>query len=151
MPQQWQGKWTDDTAVPRRVTRDHTFTAVADLGAQGAVPLFTITGQVFVHRISGYILTSCVGASGTLALGVTGSTSLFIAATAVAQLATATPNWNTTTTTAGGGLIVAGSKEVLIGADIIGTVATTDFSAGKIRITVIYTPFSDDGLLVPIS
>ena len=150
MPQQWQGKWTDDTAQPVRVTKDMTFTAVATLGAIGAVPLFTITGQVFVLRTSGYVLTDCVGASGTLALGVTGSTSLFIAATAVAQLVTTTPNWNTTTTTAGGGLLVAGSKEALIGADVIATVATTDFSAGKIRFTVIYIPFSTDGKLVAV-
>ena len=150
MPQQWQGKWTDDTAVPQRVTKDHTFSAAAGLGAQGAVPLFTITGQVFVLRTSGFVLTNCVGVSGTLALGVTGSTSLFIAATAVAQLVTATPNWNTTTTTAGGGLLVAGSKEALISADVIATVATTDFSAGKIRFTVIYIPFSTDGKLVAV-
>lgn len=151
MPQQWQGKWTDDTAVPKRVTKDMTFSDVADLGAIGPVPLFTITGQVFVIRTSGYVLTTCTATgSGTLALGVTGSTSLFIAATAVAQHATATPNWNTTTTTAGGGLLVAGSKEALIDSNIIATVATGGYLTGKIRFTVIYVPFSTDGKLVAV-
>ena len=151
MPQLWQGKWTDDTGNVRRVRRTHTFSAAANLGAQGAVPLFTITGQVLVKTIAGFVTTNCVGASGTLALGVTGSTSLFIAATAVAQLVTTTPNWITTTATAGGGALIAACKDVLIGADIIATVATTDFSSGVIVFSVTYIPFSDDGKLVPVS
>ncbi len=150
MPQLWQGKWGDDTGNLKRVTKDMTFSAVAGLGAQGAVPLFNITGQVFIVRTAGYVLTNCVGASGTLAYGVTGSTSLFIAATAVAQLVTTTPNWNTTTTTAGGGVLVAGCKELLIDSNIIATVATTDFSAGVVRFTVVYMPFSSNGALVAV-
>lgn len=148
--QKWNGRWGDDTGNIRRVFKDFTFTAVAGSGAIGSVPLFTITGQCLVVRTAAYVLTTCVGASGTLAYGVVGSTSLFIAATAVAQLATTTPNWNTTTTTAGGGVLVAGCKELLIDSNITAQVATTDFSAGKIRFVVEYTPFSSDGLLVPV-
>ena len=67
----------------RVVRKTITFTGAANLGAVGAVPLFTITGKVIVLSISGLCTVNLTEAAptATLALGVTGSTSLFIAAT----------------------------------------------------------------------
>lgn len=137
--------------VPTVVRKTIAFTGAAGLGAQGAVPLFTLTGSVFVEEIGGVVTEDIVsGGSATLALGVTGATGLFIAATAKAQLAVATPVWVSTTGTAGGIVLPAGAQRSLIAASIIGTVATADITDGTIVITVRYFPHSADGALVAV-
>lgn len=144
-PDQNSGFWPDQSASRVTIVREKVFTATANNGAQGAVPLFTLNAGpsgrkgIFVHGSGGIVTTTCVGASGTLAYGVTGNTGLFIAATAVAQLATGTPTWVSTTGTAGGLAMPAGAKEVLVVDDVIATVATTDFSAGRIFFFVQYS------------
>ena len=64
-----------------RARKTITFTGAANLGAIGAVPLFTLTGQAIIDRIVARCTTDLAGATATLALGVTGSTSLLIGAT----------------------------------------------------------------------
>lgn len=142
----------DESARRTIIRRTFTFTAVAGSGAIGAVPLFTISGPqtvnlIRVHASGGVVQTTCVGASGTLAYGVTGNTGVFIAATAVAQLATTTPIWVSTTGTAGALAMPAGTASVLICANVIATVATTDFSAGAIEFFVEYTPITPGAYL----
>lgn len=144
-----EGIWTDGLRNIQRVTKTITFTGAANLGAQGAVPLFTITGSVFIEEIAGVVTVDIVSAgSATLALGVTGSTSLFIGATAKAGLVTTTPVWVSTTPTAGGLAVPAAAQRSVIAANIIGTVATADITAGSIVITVRYIALSSDGALV---
>jgi hypothetical protein len=111
------------------ITKTVTFTGAAGLGAAGAVPWFTITGQVHVVKICGRILVNTAGTAGdTLALGITGATTLFIAATTTANLQAATPVWVDASPSVGEA-IPAACKDVQISANIIGTVAGTAFTA----------------------
>lgn len=134
----------NDNAQPSVfVSKTVTFTGAAGLGAAGAVPWFTTTGQVRIKSISGRILTSVTGTAGdTLALGVTGSTALFIGATALAALVSTTPVWVDATPVATGKAIPAALKEIAIAANIIGTVAGTALTAGAIALDVEYVPLT---------
>lgn len=131
------------------VRKTLTFTGAAGLGQNASpIPLFNITDAVYVERIAGWGVTTPTSAGGgTLALGVTGSTALFIAAstaTAIAQGKT----WQTTTPNNTGLAVPATNKEILIAANIIGTVATADITAGVIEFVVYYRPASTNGALV---
>ena len=128
-------------------TKTITFTGAASLGAVGAVPIFTLSGQVLVTRITGFVLTDLAGATATLALGVTGSTSLFIGATTATSMLAAAPIWVSTTPTATAIALPAGVQNFVIAANIIGTVATAAVSSGVLRIDVEYIPLSAGGSL----
>lgn len=133
---------------PVAVRKTVTFTGAADLGAQGAVPLFTITGSVVIEKIVGNCTADLVSAGGgSLALGVTGATTLFIGATTATAIDVG-EIWASTTPTAGGIALPAALKDIAINADIIGTVATGDITAGAIDILVVYRQLSSDGALV---
>ncbi len=126
-----------------------TFTGAAGLGATGAVPLFTITGKVLVLSISGFCTVDLTEAAptATLALGVTGSTTLFIGATTATGI-DANEFWVSTTATAAGIALPAACQNILIGADIIGTVASQNVTAGASEMTVGYRPISEGAALV---
>ena len=124
-----------------------TFTGAANLGAQGAVPLFDITGQVQVISIVGFCTTELTSTTGTLALGVTGSTTLFIGATTATTI-DANEFWVSTKPTATAIALPTAVQNFLINADIIGTVATADVTAGVMEFCVYWRPISDDGALV---
>jgi hypothetical protein len=126
-----------------------TFTGAAGLGQSGSpIPLFNLTGAVYVERIAGIGMTTPTSAGGgTLALGVTGSASLFIAATTATTIATGL-TWQTTTANATGLAVPATNKEILIAASIIGTVAVAGITAGVIQVVCYYRPASSDGALV---
>lgn len=126
-----------------------TFTGGAGLGLSASpIPLFTLTGAVYVERIAGWGVTTPTSAGGgTLALGVTGSTALFIAATTATTIASG-KSWQTTTANATGLAVPATNKEILIAASIIGTVATADITAGVIEFVVYYRPASTGSALV---
>src|SRR3990167_4013531 len=107
----------------RRETKSVTFTGAANLGAVGAVPLFTVTGEVLVRAIAGFCTTNLTEAAptATLALGVTGSTALFVAATTATAI-DANLFWVDTVPDANGGALPAACKDILITDNIIGTV-----------------------------
>ena len=130
------------------VRKTITFTGAANLGAVGAVPLFTITGKVIVLSISGLCTVNLTEAAptATLALGVTGSTSLFIAATTATGI-DVDEFWVSTTPTAAGIALPAACQNIVISADIIGTVAAQAVNAGAIDMTVWYRPITTDGAL----
>ena len=87
-------------------TKSVTFDGTAGLGAQGAVPLFTVTGEIIVVYLVPYVVLTLGQDVGTptLALGVTNSTGLFIGATTATALATG-EFWTEAT---GGGTAAAG-------------------------------------------
>lgn len=126
-----------------------TFTGAANLGAVGNVPLFTTTGEVIVVYLVPFTVLTLAGATATLALGVTNSTALFIAATIATTLATG-EFWTEAT---GGGTANAGIalpaalKEIIISSNIVGTVATADITGGTLRLDAYYLPLSSDGRL----
>jgi len=129
-------------AQPVFVSKSITFTGAASLGAIGNVPLFTITGQVQIVKISGYVLTNLAGANATIALGITGSTSLFIAATTATTMLTTAAFWASTTATANGIALPAALQNVIIETNVVGTVAVAGISSGVLRIDVEYKPLS---------
>jgi len=127
-----------------------TFTGGAGAGLSGsAITLFTITGMVSVSLIVGRCTTSLTSAGGgTLALGVTGSTTLFIAATTGTSLTTTNMIWMSATPTAAGLAAPAAVKDIVITANIIGTVAAADITAGVLEFDVYYLPQSAGAGLV---
>jgi hypothetical protein len=133
----------------RRTTATVTFTGAANFGAVGVVPIFTVTGEVLVC----YFVPSCTvdlteaAPTATLALGVTGSTSLFIGATTGTAI-DATELWISTTPTAAGLALPAAMKDIPISANIIGTVAAQNVTAGAIRFDLWYLALSSDGAVV---
>src|SRR5512145_721060 len=130
----------------RRASKTITFTGAAGLGAVGAVPLFTVTGEVLVC----YLVPWCsvdlteAGATATLALGVTGSTSLFIAATTATAI-DAGEFWTSTTPTANGVALPAALKDIVTTDSIIGTVAAQAVNGGALRLDCYWLPLSSDG------
>jgi hypothetical protein len=131
----------------RQAAKTITFTGAAGLGQVGAVPIFTVTGQIVVEKIVGYCSVDLISAGGgSLALGVTGSTALFIAATTATAIDVGEV-WISNTPTAAGIAIPAACKDIAITANIIGTVATGDITAGAINIAVVWRPLSSDGNL----
>lgn len=134
----------------QRVVKTQTYTGGAGAGlAASVVTLFTITGQVQVVGISAYCTTLLTesGATATIALGVTGSTSLFIAATNAVDI-DANEFWIDTTPDAAGIAVPAAGKDIIIDGNIINTVAVTNVTAGVIRYVVYYVPLSSGSGLV---
>ena len=137
-----EGVWTRQT--PKTIT----FTGGAGLGAVGNVPLFTVTGSVWIAGISAACTASLTSAgAATLALGITGSTPLFVAATGYASI-TIAGFWTTAGATAVGVAAPAAMKDILIWANIVGTVGTAAVSGGVIRLDVLWFPLSSDGAVV---
>ena len=126
-----------------------TFDGTAGLGAVGSVALFTVTGEVLIKSISAFcttLLTEAM-ATATLALGITGSTGLFVAATNAVEI-DANEWWVTTTPTANGIALPAACKDILITDNIIGTVGAQAVDSGVLRIDVEWRPRSADGNVV---
>ncbi len=129
-----------------------TFTGAANLGAVGAVPLYTVTGEVLVALMVPYCtvnLGEAAPGSSTLALGVTGSTSVFIAATTTLDI-DAGKFWVDTVPDANGVAVPAALKDIVITDNIIGTVATANVNAGAIRLALYWMPLSSDANVVAV-
>ena len=124
-----------------------TFTGAANLGAVGAVPFFTVTGAVLVQYIVGFgVLTPVSAGGGTLALGVTGSTAIFIAATTATTITTGS-TWQTTTPNTTALAVPAALKEIVVSANIIGTVAVGTITGGTIQLECYWRPLTSTGLI----
>ena len=121
-----------------------TFTGAANLGAVGAVPLFTVTGEVMVDKIMAYCTTNLAGATATLALGVTSGTSDFIAATTATDI-DADEFWVDTGPDPNGVALPAAMQDIMITDNIIGTAGTANITGGVLEVTVFWTPISSDG------
>lgn len=139
---------TSGTPAPYRVSKLVTFTGATGLGEVGAVPIFTVTGEVIVV----YLVPTCMAllteaaATATIALGVTGSTSLFIAATNAVDI-DAGEFWVDTTPDAAGIAVPAALRDIAITANIIGTVAAQNVDSGAIRFDLWWRPLSGDGFV----
>ena len=130
-----------------RMRKEITFTGAADLGAIGNVPLFTVTGEVLIAVMVPFCTTTLVGATATLALGVTGATTLFIAAT-TATLILINNFWMDTAPDPNGVAVPAALKDIAITDNIVGTVGTAAITAGVIRIDGYWIPLSSDANVV---
>lgn len=133
----------------QRVIKTQTYTAGAGTGNVGSVVLFTITGQVQIVGLSAFTVTDLTesGATATIALGVVGSTSLFVAATNAVDL-DAGEFWIDTSPDLAGIALPAGNKDIIINANIVNTIAVTNVTAGVVRYVVYYVPLSSGSGLV---
>lgn len=132
----------------RRARASVTFTGAANLGAVGAVPLFTVTGEVLIVYLAPFCTNFLTEAAptATLALGVTGSTSLFIAATNAVDIDD-DEFWVDTTPDANGIALPAALKEIVITDNIVGTVAAQAVDSGTLRLDAFWLPLSSNGLV----
>jgi len=87
------------------------------------------------------------GATATIALGVTGSTALFIAATDAVEI-DINEFWVDTAPDANGVALPAALKDIIITDNIIGTVATQNVNGGSLRIDCFWYALSSDGNVV---
>lgn len=132
----------------RHDSKTVTFAGTAGLGAVGAVPIFTVTGEVLIEKLVPMCTVDLteVAPTATLALGVTGSTSLFVAATTATAIDVG-EFWVDTGPDANGIAIPAALKDIAITDNIIGTVAAQAIDSGAIRFDVWWRPLSPDGAL----
>lgn len=132
---------------PLRASKTLAFTGAANLGAVGNVPLFTVTGEALVVAIVAFCTEDLVGATATLALGVTGSTALFIAATTGTDI-DVNEFWVDAVPDANGVALPAALKDIAITDNIVGTVAVAAITDGTIRYDVYWRPLSSNGRIV---
>lgn len=140
-------------STPRFTPKTATFTGAAGAGAQGTVALFTVTGMVMLESFHAFNTVTLVsGGAATLALGVTGSTSGFIAATAVAQFTgTGSPPglfWDATGTVGNIRALQANMRQIQVTQNIFITIATADVTAGAIAFAAIWRPLTVGASLV---
>ena len=140
------------SALDRYATKSVTFTGAANFGATGtAATLFTVTGEVLVVALVPFCTTlltlSGTPTDGSLALGVTGSAALFVAATNVLDI-DANEFWVDTVPDPYGVALPAALRDIVITDNVIATSAGTDnCNAGVIRFSVYWRPISTDGLV----
>jgi hypothetical protein len=123
-----------------------TFTGAANLGAAGtAATVFTVTGEVLVVALVPVCTVNLTeaGATATVALGVTGSTALFVAATDSVEI-DAGEFWVDTGPDANGIAVPAALQNIAITDNIIVTCATEDTDAGAIRFEIYWLPLSSN-------
>lgn len=133
----------------RQTQKSVTFDGTAGLGAVGTVSLFTVTGEVLVVALVPKCTTLLTEAAptATLALGVTGSTALFIAATNATDI-DAEEFWVDTTPDANGIAVPAALKDIAITDNIIGTVAAQAIDSGAIDFNLLWIPLSPGASVV---
>ncbi len=136
--------------APQRTSKTITFAGTGGTGAVGTpVDIFTITGEVLVLAIYGFCTTSLTEAmaTATVALGVTGSIALFIAATNSVNI-DASEFWVDTAPDANGVALPALCKDILITDNVIITPATQDTATGVLRIDCLWIPSASGATLV---
>ena len=115
--------------------------------APSIVTVFTITGRVFVTRITAFCTATLVSAGGgTLALSATGGATM-IAATIAANIATNDIWVDASPTDVGCVVVPAALQNQIISANIILTIATADITGGTLIFDVWYEPITENGLL----
>lgn len=118
-------------------------------GTNVSFALFTVTGDVLL-RIYGVCTTDLASTTGTVALGITGNTALFIAATTATAI-DQNEIWNDTSPAIGDTLAsIPGPFVIPNGVDIVETVATADVTGGNIYYVCLWRPLSNDADVVPV-
>lgn len=127
---------------------NYNFTA--DAGAQGALTLFTVSGDV-VCSVIGVCNTALTGATATIEVGVSGNTAVLIAqATGTDLIANEIYHDASPTTTVEAVELFGGAKTFIItnGQDIIFTIGTADLTAGDVDFYCAWRPLSPDAYIV---
>ncbi len=134
-------------AAERKTIRRYSF--AVDAGAQGALTMFTITGDVALS-VFGICKTACTGVNATIELGVSGNTAILIAQTTASALI-ANEIWHDSTPTTTVESVLAATNTAIVvsnGQDAILTIATADLTAGVIDFYALWKPLSLDANLV---
>ena len=140
------------TSDPNRLTRN-TFTFVAGTtGATGNHTVFTVTGCVFVKKITAYTTTDLVPdvAGATISLGIVANNAGLIDATVAASI-DATKLWNRSTSAAADAAHrtdFAYLYDFSLISNIIYNIAVQAIASGVIQFIVEWYPLSTDGNLV---
>lgn len=112
-------------------------------GTGNPVNLFTVTGEVFI-KVVGIVQTDLAGASGTVAVGVSGDTAELLPVTTGTDLDVGEV-WHDATPDSKGELSsVVAEKIVGNGADVILTVGTANITSGVIKFLCFWYPLSVD-------
>lgn len=132
----------------KRVLKSITFNGEAGRGLAGSpVPLFTVTGAVYVFVVGWCTSDLTIGDGATIAVGTANVTTGLIAQTTASTIDTgeiwfdATPAELKVSSSLGGGFIASG-------ADIIATVGTDNITGGTLVFACFWTPLSTDGNIV---
>lgn len=146
-------------AVPAAYPRDENFVPITQLGlkatktityaagttgAVGTTTLFTVTGIVAMY-VFGLCEVDLTG-SGTLELGVAGSTAV-LANQVAATNVDIHEVWHNSTLAVGG---TVGNAVHVIDQDVIQTIATNTVTAGRITFYCFWSPVSADGLVTAV-
>lgn len=133
----------------RHFHRDVTFTGAAGAGAVGTITLATVTQAILIVHQSIWCETDLTEAlaTATLAYGVVGSTSAFIAATNAVDI-DANEFWVTTTPTANHIAEPAAFRNELIGSNLILTVGAQAVDGGVLHLFVEYEELTESATLV---
>ena len=142
--------------IETHVRKTIAFTGAAGLGAVGDVNVFTITGRVFVSRITAFCTEDLASAGGgTISLGTATRVTKFIALTTATAVdinewwvdgTPITEAANTINQTTNGS--DPSQLAVVLSADVIVDVLTADVTDGTIIVDIWYIPITDNGVLV---
>ena len=124
-----------------------TTNGIGDFNGTGnPFSLFKVTGNV-IMKVIGICTTTLVGTSATLEMGITGSTASIIAQTTATAIDVG-EIWHDATPDSGVELASVMIENIVAnGADIIGTVATADITAGVIEFICLWKPLTDGSLV----
>lgn len=142
--------------IESHVRKTIAFTGAAGLGAIGDITVFTITGRVFISRVTAFCTEDLVSAgAGTISLGTATRVTKFIALTTATTIDTnewwvdgtpITEAANTINQTTNGS--DPSQLAVVLSADVIIDVLTGDVTDGTIIIDMWYIPITDSATLV---
>ena len=111
--------------VPKFTEKTIEFTGAAGLGAIGLVPVFTVTGAVFITFLGCKCTTSLTGATATVSLGVAGNVAELIALTTATDI-DANDVWRNATPDVGAGPAIINQQVVLsIAIDVLTAAVAT--------------------------
>lgn len=135
----------------QRVSASVTYANPGTGAAGTATAIFTVTGEVIIVYLVPFCTADLTETAGTptLALGVVGSTALFVAATTATAI-DANEFWVDTAPDPNGIAIPAALINIVITDNIQCLVGgTNNIDAGVIRYDLYWRPLSSDGLVVP--
>lgn len=124
--------------------------------ANSPITLLTVTGVVLarVYGVVGGTALTSTGATGTLALGISGSTQLFLPTTTVSgagQFLIGGAWVDSTPTVLGKVLVATPLAFALVNSSAILTIATNNMTAGAMTLYVDWTPVSAGATVVAVA
>jgi len=125
----------------RLVTKTVTLTGAANLGQSGSpIPLFSVTGPVWMKLFATCSEDLVSGGGGTLEVGTVGNTAFLVAQTVATTIDNGEVWFNNSPIA--GGTAASNLTEKLVVADVIGTVGTGDITDGTLKFWCFFQPLT---------